>query len=59
MEYNARIVERKLDAQHWLQKLVARRNRNVAAVALANKNAQIVWAILAREREFRSDYAPA
>jgi transposase len=26
----------------------------VAAVALANKNARIVWALLARDREFQS-----
>lgn len=45
------------DAESWLVKLVARRNVNVAAVALANKTARIVWALLAREREFRSDYS--
>jgi len=32
----------------WLQSLVARRGKNKAAVALANKNARIVWALLAR-----------
>ena len=32
---------------------------NVAAVALANKNARVVWALLANDREFRSDYTPA
>ena len=31
----------------------------MAAVALANKNARIVWALLAHDREFRPDYAPA
>ncbi|MGF6638477.1 transposase [Paraburkholderia sp. MM5496-R1] len=40
----------------WLGALLARRNPNVAAVALANKNARIVWAMLARDREFRPDY---
>lgn len=50
-------AERKPDAQGWLHKLIGRRNKNVAAVALANKNARIVWALLAHEREFRSDYA--
>jgi transposase len=40
-------------------RLMERRNPNVAAVALANKNARIVWALLANEREFRSDYTPA
>jgi len=28
------------------------------AVALANKNARTVWALLAHGREFRADYAP-
>ena len=42
----------------WLRRLIERRNLNVAAVALANKNARIVWAILTRKDEFRADYAP-
>jgi transposase len=54
-----RHAERKLDGQAWLSKLIGRRNKNVAAVALANKNARIVWALLAHDREFRSDYAAA
>lgn len=54
-----RHAERKLDGQTWLHKLMGRRNKNVAAVALANKNARIVWALLAHGREFRSDYAAA
>jgi transposase len=36
----------------WLMKLRARRNPNVAAVALANKNARVVWALLAHERQY-------
>ena len=36
-----------------------RRNRNVAAVALANKNTYPVWAVLARGRDYRSDYTSA
>jgi transposase len=47
------------DAQSWLFKLTTRRNKNVAAVALANKTARIVWALLAHEREFKPDYAAA
>lgn len=54
-----RCAERKPDAQGWLHQLIGRRNRNVATVALANKHARIVWALLAHEREFRSDYAAA
>ena len=41
----------------WLARLLGRRHPNVAAVALANKNARTVWALLAHGREFRPDYA--
>jgi transposase len=46
-------------AADWLKNLLTRRNTNVAVVALANKNARIAWALLAHDREFRSNYAPA
>jgi transposase len=36
----------------WLQRLLCRRNKNVATVALANKNARIVWAILSRTETY-------
>ena len=49
----------KADSNSWLNRLLLRRNPNVAAVALANKNARVVWAVLAHDREFRADYAPA
>jgi len=52
-------ASKKVDKSSWLRKLMERRNPNVAAVALANKNARVVWALLANEREFRSDYTPA
>jgi len=52
-------ASKKVDKSSWVHKLLERRNPNVAAVALANKNARIVWALLANEREFRSDYTPA
>jgi transposase len=50
---------RKADAQGWLVNLLARRHKNVATVALANKNARTVWALLAHDREFRADHAGA
>ena len=50
-------IERKPDhADEWLKKLLARRNKNVAAVALAAKNARIAWALLAHERGYQHDY---
>jgi transposase len=42
----------------WLADMLKRRHPNVAAVALANKNARTVWALLAHGREFKADYAP-
>lgn len=36
----------------WLMNLLSKRNKNVAAVALANKNARRIWALLAHDREF-------
>jgi transposase len=35
---------------------MARRHKNVATVALANKNARMVWALLAHGRKFQVDY---
>jgi transposase len=35
-------------APDWVRKLVARKDYKVAAVALANKNARIVWALMAK-----------
>jgi transposase len=43
----------------WLQSLCARRNKNIAAVALANKNARIVWALIARQTDFLPEAKPA
>ena len=52
-------AQQKADKSSWLHKLLERRNPNVAAVALANKNARIVWALLANDREFQADYTRA
>jgi transposase len=44
-----RRIEGKADPRsRWLQSLVARRGKNKAVVALANKNARIIWALLSR-----------
>lgn len=37
----------------WVQALNQRRNRNIATVALANKNARIAWAVLSRGETYR------
>ncbi len=38
----------------WINDLVQRRNVNIAAVAVANKNARIAWALLARSEVYRT-----
>jgi transposase len=43
----------------WLQNLCGRRHKNVAAVALANKNARIAWALLTKETDYLSEGRPA
>jgi transposase len=40
-------------ASAWLPALVARKPKKLAAVALANKNARIVWAMMSRGEAYR------
>jgi transposase len=55
-----RVAERKPNyAESWLASLIGRRNKNVAAVALANKNARTVWALLAHDRKYQAHYGMA
>jgi transposase len=52
-----RHAEHKADqADGWLRRLMARRHKNVATVALASKNARMIWALLAHGRKFQADY---
>lgn len=37
----------------WVMSISARRNKNIATVALANKNARIAWSILSRGESYR------
>jgi transposase len=43
----------------WLASLIGRSNANIAAVAVANKNARIAWAVLARGKPYAKDYISA
>src|SRR6185312_15825926 len=52
-------AQRKPDTHSWLGRLLGRRHPNIAAVALASKNARVIWALLAHNRQFRSGYATA
>ena len=38
----------------WIQDLMTRRNKNIATVAVANKNARILWAMLSRHEDYRA-----
>jgi transposase len=39
-------------AESWLGRLLTRRHKNIVACALANHNARVVWALLARDRRY-------
>lgn len=55
-----RVVENKeTPTNQWSTGVLARRHKNVAAVALANKNARVVWALLAHKRDYNADYKMA
>ena len=44
-------------ASEWLRQLLSRKPRKLAAVALANKMARIVWAVMSRGEAYRSPAA--
>jgi len=54
-----RFAENKAEPENWLRKLITRRNKNIAAVALANKNARIIWALLVKGSTFHPDHTSA
>jgi transposase len=46
--------ENKMDRRSlWVNSLVARRNKNVATVALGNKNVRIMHAMLTRDEDYQ------
>ncbi|NNM68388.1 MAG: IS110 family transposase [Gallionella sp.] len=52
-----RIAARKVTTgDSWIKRVMGRRNKNIAAVALANKNARTVWALLAHDRHYETNY---
>jgi transposase len=57
--HGGRAVERTCGAKtdprsEWLRALGSRRHKNIAAVALANRNARVAWALLARGESYRA-----
>ena len=47
---------RKAPADRWVQGLLERRNANITAVAMANKTARVVWALLAKDRHYEPSH---
>ena len=44
----------KTDARsRWIMSVEQRRGKNIAAVAIANKNARLAWALLTSDAEYR------
>ena len=50
------VITHAKDREAWLEKLLSRRPLNVAVVALANKMARTIWALLAHDRTYQKDY---
>ena len=48
----------KSETDSWVGRILARKNVNVATVAVANRNARIVWALLKHNRQFKHDWHP-
>ena len=42
----------------WINQMRERRHPNIVAVAIANKNARIIWSILSKNEEYRGPIAP-
>lgn len=50
--HGARAVLRTQSQNPWLHSITERRHKNIAAVALANKNVRTIWALLAHNRNY-------
>jgi transposase len=50
------VISRQKEHSPWLEKLLARRPLNAVAVALANKMARMIWALLFHERTYERNY---
>ena len=46
-------------AGSWLERMLARKPRMLVSVALANKMARMVWALLTRKEDYRAPAAVA
>ncbi|BFG80281.1 hypothetical protein PTKU46_83150 [Paraburkholderia terrae] len=51
-----RVVTRGKAPGEWVEQMKTRRPKNVVVVALANKLARTIWAVLAHDRPYQKDY---
>jgi transposase len=51
------VIQNQKEHDPWLTKLLSRRPRNAVTVALANKMARTIWALLAHDRRYDRNYA--
>lgn len=51
------VLAHQKEREPWLDKLLARRPFNAAVVALVNKTARTIWALLAHDRTYQNGYA--
>ncbi len=50
------VLENAKEPGEWVEQMKKRRPKNVVIVALANKMARTIWAVLAHDRPYRKDY---
>ena len=50
------VVTRGKAPGEWVEQMKTRRPKNVVVVALANKMARTIWAVLAHDRPYQKDY---
>jgi len=53
------MVNREDALSRWVQRIIARRGKNKAIVALANKMARVCWAVLRHEQPYQASLATA
>ena len=46
-------------AGSWLEQMMARKPRMLVTVALANKTARVIWALLVKEEDYKAPVAVA
>lgn len=57
--WHAKAVVSPTPLQRWALCTAQRRGHNVAAIAIANKLARVIWAVWTHKRPFTGDYRPA